>query len=316
MKTILYETGAGALDTLLGTNVFVCADLYTYTLADGSTTLRYTTADIDITYSGSTWSSKTVHHNTADHKTTGHWKVGLDVDTWTVTATPRETDPVTAAAYPDKISGQPWLSAVRGGALDGATVRIDRAYMAAWPTAAATFGLFVPVGIITIFTGRVASIECNRLSATLTLHDMCELLTMTMPRHFYQAGCRHVLFDSACSLTAASFKVSTAATAGSTRTSLLSTAVPPSAPGSGTFTLGRVKMTSGNNSGAQRLVKSWTSGTFTLMSPLPYDVTNGDTFDAFPGCDKKLTTTTGCTGFANTLNFGGQPFIPTPETAA
>lgn len=308
MKTILYESSVGALDLLLGGNIFVTADLYTYILTSG-TVLRYTNADIDITYSGNTWTSRSVIHDTSSTRTTGHWKVGLGVDSWQAVVVPRPKDPITGTLYPDQIDGQGWLSAVRGGALDGATVQVDRAYAPAWPTDAATFGKFIITGILTIFLGRVAAIDEDRLETTITLNDMRELLTSLVPRNTWQAPCRHVLFDAGCGLVASSFKVSTACTAGSTKNVLLSAAA---AGGSGTFQLGRIVMTSGANIGRQRHVKTWVSGTFTLVAPLPFTVNTGDTFDAYPGCDKTITT---CTAFSNLANFGGMPFIPAPETA-
>lgn len=315
MKSPIYETSVGALDALLGTNVFVCADMYTYTLAD-ATVLRYTNADVDIIYSGNTWSSRSVIHDTRDTKTTAHYKIGLDVDTWSVKVIPRAVEPTTGAAFPDLIGTQAWMKAIRSGALDGATVQIDRAYATGWPVAAATWGRFTPTGILTMFTGRVASVEGDALEATITMNDMRELLQMAVPRNLFQSPCRHVLFDVGCTLSALTFRVITSATAGSTVNVILSTAVPPSGPGSGTFTLGRIKMTSGANNGIQRTVRTWTSGSFTLLSPLPYTINTGDTFEAYPGCNKILTSGAGCTGFANTVNFGGQPFIPAPETAA
>lgn len=309
MKSILFESSVGALDLLLGTNVFVMADLYTYTLVSGAV-LRFTNADIDIIYSGNTWTSRSVMHDTQSTRTTGHWKVGLGVDSWQAVVTPRTIDPVTGTLNPDQIDGQAFLAAVRSGSLDGATVRVDRAYSTTWPTTAAQWGNFSITGIVTIFAGRVAAIDIDRLSVTVTLNDMRELLTSLVPRNTWQAPCRHILYDAGCTLSAGTFKVTTACTAGSTKGILLSAAVPG---GSGTFQQGRIVMTSGANQGKQRMVRTWVSGTFTLIAPLPFTVNTGDTFDAYPGCDK--TFSGGCTAFSNTANFGGMPFIPAPETA-
>lgn len=309
-----FKSGSGALETLLETNSFVRADLYTYTLADG-TVLRFTNADIDITFSGNTWSSTTVIHDTTQTKTLAHYKIGLDVDIWTVVVVPRAVHPITGATFPDTINAQPWIQAVMTGALDGALVRIDRAYAASWPVAPATWGKFTPTGVLTMFTGRVAEVVGDDLEATLTLRDMRELLQISLPRNFFQSPCRHVLFDVGCTLSALSFKRSSAALVGSTRNVILSALAPPTGPGSNTFVLGRLVMTSGANIGIQRLIRTWVSGAFTLIAPLPYIVNTGDTFDAYPGCDKTLLGSAGCTGFANTVNFGGQPFIPAPETA-
>ena len=60
------------------------------------------------------------------------------------------------------------------------------------------------------------------------------------------------------------------------------------------------------------MVKLFASGTFTLLYPLPAPCANGDTFDAYPGCDKLEATC--ISKFNNKPNFGGYPFVPTPET--
>ena len=67
------------------------------------------------------------------------------------------------------------------------------------------------------------------------------------------------------------------------------------------------------NNGASRSVKSYTPGVITLSLPLLAAPGVGDTFNAYPGCDKQQAT---CTNkFSNKVNFGGQPYIPLPETA-
>lgn len=67
------------------------------------------------------------------------------------------------------------------------------------------------------------------------------------------------------------------------------------------------------NRGQSRTVKSYTGGSFKLMYPLNAVPASGDTFFAFPGCDKLQSTCT--TKFSNLPNFGGQPYVPRPETA-
>jgi hypothetical protein len=85
-------------------------------------------------------------------------------------------------------------------------------------------------------------------------------------------------------------------------------------PGSGTFALGKITMTSGLNSGFSRMVRNWVApATLVLFRPLPFTVAPGDTFHAYPGCDKQQST---CTAFGNLVNFGGQSYIPDATTAA
>lgn len=127
------KTFPAGLDTLLATGSYVFCDLYDFTLMDGSH-LYYTTADTDVLYNGNVYTSKGPFFDQISSQSRAHWKAGLDLDTWQITIAPAVADPVTGVNYPAKIFNQPWLTAVRAGALDGATVDIHRAYWPAWPT--------------------------------------------------------------------------------------------------------------------------------------------------------------------------------------
>jgi len=315
MKIPLFETSPGALKALLATRSFVFADLYTITTVNGGPVLRHTTTDLDIAWGGNTW----VHDGpafdqdaSAGSSPRGHWKVGLDVDSWNVIVAPRLTDPITGVANPDLIAGQPWLQAVRGGTLDGASVIVDRAYLAAWPTGPTAFSLpAVPVGVINIFTGRVAAVDISRTQVGIAINSHLELLDISMPRRVFQAPCQHTLFDAGCTLAAAAHAVSGTVAAGATQ-SVIHTHIP-APPGSGTYALGRILFTSGANAGFQRSIRAYLAGLpaqLKLFAPLSFPVSVGDAFTAYPGCDKQRDT---CGLFGNTANFRGFPYIPAPE---
>jgi len=73
--------------------------------------------------------------------------------------------------------------------------------------------------------------------------------------------------------------------------------------------------TSGANAKLSRAIRSYTgmSGGTVLIAPMPFAVAAGDAFTAYPGCDKQMAT---CQNkFLNLANYGGAPFIPSPETA-
>ncbi len=312
MKIAKYETTTGALVALLATRAFVWADLYTITLATG-VVLRLASGDSDWAYAGNTWSHGGPFIEHPDRKPTAHWKVGLDVDTWQFSVIPRAVDPISGAAYPDTIGSTPWLAAARAGALDGAVVQVDRAYLATWPAYPRPLAL-APIGVVNIFTGRVAAIDVDRSTVMVSLNSHLELLDQNMPRNLYQAGCGRTLFDAGCSLVASSYAASLTVLAGSTQSLLIATSGLPG--GSGTYALGRILFTSGLNAGFSRSVRSMTQVTttlqLTLIAPMPFAVAIGDTFTAWPGCDKQMAT---CTAWGNLANFGGQPYIPSPETA-
>lgn len=301
------------LDTLLATKVYVFADLYQFALSDGATTLRYTTADTDVLYSGSVFTSRGPFFDNITSKSRAHWKAGLDIDTWVVQVVPSPADPITGATFPAKILGQPWIAAARAGALDGATVDVHRAYWASWPTRPLPApGQLVPTYVLTdLFAGRVAAVDLTRTEAIVSINSFMEILQRTMPRNVYQAACRWTLFDAGCALSRAAFAVSGATTT-VTSNGTFSTDLAQIA---NYFTLGMLTWTSGLNVGFSRAIRSHTGmpGALTLIAPMPFTVAPGDAFTAYPGCDKQLAT---CIDkFNNKVNFGGQPFIPSPETA-
>ena len=313
MKTPIYETTSGALAALLASRSFVFGDLYTISLPNNNGTLRLCSGDVDWSYSGNTWGHGGPLIDTPGSRPTAHWKLGLDVDSWQFAIIPRAVDPMTGAAWPDLIGSVPWLQAIAAGALMGATVQVDRAYLPSWP-AFPRAPAIVPTGVVNIFTGRVASVDLERTIAHVTLNSHLDILSADMPRNLFQAGCRHTLFDPRCALAASSYGVSCTATGASSQSSPVAAVGAPG--GSGTYALGRVVFTSGKNATFTRSIRtaSTVSGvtTFTLIAPMPFPVLPGDTFTAYPGCDKKYVT---CGTWGNQANFGGQDQIPAPETA-
>jgi hypothetical protein len=310
MKTPWYETSPGATAALLATRAFVDVDCYWLKLAGapfGVSNLYYSAGPIGVAVPGYSWTAAGPTFDQDKAKAVGHWKTGLDVDQWQVVVAPRNVDPLTGTPFPDAIGTQAWLAAAQGGALDGAEVQVDRAFAPCWPAAGA--GFLAPTGIVTIFYGRVAELDVGRSQAVMSLNSTLKVLTNPLPRNLFQASCVHTLFDQGCSLQAASFSVAGTVTAAAGSTLGSSVAAPA---GSGTYALGRVVMISGASAGFARLVRSWVPGTFTLAAPFPFGVAPGDSFLAYPGCDKQFGT---CGRFRNTANFGGCLSIPVPETA-
>lgn len=309
MKTPWFETSSGALKALLATRQFVFADLYTLSLTDGVTVLRFTTSDMDVTIQGNTWGHKGPFFDKANSKSHVRWTVGTGTDKWSVDVIPRLVDPVTLSANPDTINGTPWIQAMKAGVLDDAVMQVDRFYAPAWPI----YGQPVSVtGAITLFKGLVGDVSFGRDLINIQGVSYMTLLSLQMPRNTYQVTCRHNLFDVGCTLAAASFSgTGTVATVVAPNQFTSSIAAPP---GSGTFALGKVTFTSGANKGMSRTVRDWdsASGTFTLVSPFPNAIAVGDAFTAYAGCDKQFST---CSKFNNTANFGGQPYIPDATTA-
>ena len=308
---------------IAGTGGFFACRLYTITLAGGGI-IRFTDADCDIVgvstwpfVNGKTYASGGVRVDQDQSKTQAHLKIGLDTDTWTLVLMPRPFDAVTGAAFPDTIGSVPWIQAAQAGSLDWADFQVDEAYFSAVPTWPMPPGGAVPVGCKTIFAGLIAEVDTTNAVVVLTVNDERSLLDQSMPLHFYEAQCRHTLFDAGCNasgnMNPAAFVKNGIVGAGSTQATIIGVklAAPPTNPGSGTYSLGRIVMTSGLNNTFQRTVKSWDGNlTLSLLNPLPFAVMAGDTFQVYPGCDKLGGT---CSLFANFPNFGGFYWIPAPE---
>lgn len=273
------------------------ANLYTFTLVNG-TVYRWTDADRDIVSGGDTFIS------------TGP-QISRDTVEFSASNAPQTTSLTLTIADGDTASGVGTLTilqAIAQGAFDRAQVKVEAAFMA-------TFGDTAAMGTIILFSGRLATMsQINRASAQLEVRSYVELFDTQFPRNLYQASCPYTLYDAGCTLSRASFTVTGTVGTGSSSTIIL----PSSALGhtDAYFALGVLTFTSGANNGLSYVVKSYTAasnGTITFERPALLPVAVGDTFTIAAGCDKTLTT---CTDrFGNAANFGGQPFIPSAETA-
>lgn len=199
------------------------------------------------------------------------------------------------------VANVPLPQFARNGGFDGARIQLDRYFSASWTSTAC--------GSVNLFSGRVAEIEITGTEVHMAVKSDLELLSVQMPRNIYMAGCRHTLYDAGCGLVAANFTVTGNVSANSTVSSINCNL----AQAAGYFDLGTIVFTTGQNAGAQRSVKTHTSGVLVPSIPLLYVPAAGDLFTAKPGCDKLLATCNSAK-FSNQANFGGMPFIPSPET--
>lgn len=321
---------AALLNAAGGVNPLFEWDFYTLTLQDG-TQLRYAEAPFAIApadssiwnppsilgtggmfTSGINWQPDLMGSND-NAGSQGHWKVGLDTDTWQLVYQPRAFDPITLATFPDTINGNPWLQAAQEGALDNADIIVSTAYFASMPTGPIPIAGVSPVGTLTKFRGQIGAVDCSDTVAYITATDYRGIFSQMMPRNLYQSHCRHRLFDSRCTLTAATYTKTGAIGVASSNTTLQASGAVAAPGGSATFVLGVLSMTSGKNNGFKRLVTQWDgAANFVLLHPFPFATTAGDTFSVTAGCDKALAT---CNLFGNQVNYGGEPLIPVAEVA-
>ena len=275
---------------------FQMADLWTITLRDG-TVVRWTSADVPLTANGNTYVLGPLIERGAVSE-----RIGVEVSTLDLTI---------QAGASDLIAGVPVIPFIIGRGLDGANVKLERAFLSDW-------GLPV-VGTVVRFSGRVTSVpNIGGSSAHVTVSAWTILLNVNMPPHLYQSACLNNVYDAGCTLNPASFSSTGTVAAGvagppdtrPTQVTWLSnlTGVPDK------FTLGRLTFTSGANAGQKRSIRTNASdGTFEIVNPLPVKPAAGDTFIAYWGCDRTSTT---CSGkFNNLAHFKGTEFVPSPETA-
>lgn len=315
-----------------GINALPYWEFFTFTLSDGTTMLRYGGAPFKLTaanatiwdppnfltgagmwFAGISWPASRMGARD-DMGQIGEWSVGLDANSWTLQFAAPRVDPFTGTEFPDEINGVPWIEAAQAGALDNADCIVSRAYFAAGtPASPIAVAGASPVGTVILQRGMVGNVDCGDEMALIHVTDYRALLKQQMPRNLYQGACRHRVYDSRCTLDSTLFDASAVVNAGSAGSMVIATAPVLAPGGSGTYTLGLLTMTSGDNNGFKRLVSTWDgSARFQLLNPFPYPLAAGDTFTVTAGCDKRLST---CQAFANEDNFGGYPFIPMPEVA-
>jgi uncharacterized phage protein (TIGR02218 family) len=263
------------------------ADLYTITLVSG-TVLRSTTWDSTLVVLGNTF--RTGPPNIA--RSAIEEKLGMDVSTIELTI---------EASATDLVNGVPILQAISIGQFDGASFRIDRLFMDSSGN---------QIGTVIRFSGFVGPVnELTRSYAKIDVEAGTKLLQMQLPAIILQPGCTNTLFDARCGLSKPAFAEVNAVQAGSTVNKLISL----SAKADTYYDNGQIVFTSGSNAGLTKAVKQYLAQQFTFNSPLPFVPSAGDTFAAYPGCDKTQAT---CTNkFSNLVNFEGMPYVPTPETA-
>jgi uncharacterized phage protein (TIGR02218 family) len=287
MKTPTNIGGNNLVTWLQSATEIRMADLYTITLKSG-TTLRFTTWDTNLTVLGNAFLTgpPNVERSAIEEK------LGMDVATLEITI---------EASLTDTLSGVPILQAIGQGLFDGATFRIDRLFMDAASN---------QIGTVVRFSGFIGALdELTRSAAKLAVNAGTAYLSMQLPAVILQPGCTNTLFDARCGLAKASFANSLVVQAGSTANKIITTSPQQDK----FFDNGQLVFTGGSNNGLVKAIRQFQGGQITFNSPLPFAPSAGDTFTAYPGCDKMQAT---CSGkFSNLANFEGFPYVPAPETA-
>lgn len=288
MKTV----SSAFLTMLNGSKTLVMADLYTITLKDG-TVLRYTSADINITYSSNTYLSARSSNAPIFQRGNTRCAVGLNVDSL-------EVDILFDSA--SRVNGLKVPTLIAIGGFDNCTVQVDKALAPDWTNP-------VVNGVVNLFTGVVAESKVEPGKVTLNVNSALRQLNTQFPKNYFLPGCNHSLFDAGCGLSKSTYAFSGTVSGTPTTTGFDSNATQAD----GYFALGYLVWVTGANAGLTSRVKSYAnaSGAFTIIYPLPVAPSSGDTFTAYPGCDKQYSTCS--TKFSNLAHFRGFPYVPTPE---
>lgn len=165
-----------------------------------------------------------------------------------------------------------------------------------------------------LFIGT-ADVEFDRKLLTLICKPILNSLNVVIPRQLYQEPCNHTLFDENCELMQSDFLYSGVTTsAGSNRLTVTDNNLKINIDGVNLsdvtlFNLGELKITSGPNNGHRRMIRSARPSNIIVITPFPYDVESGITFEAYPGCDKRVAETCDAV-YGNKLNFLGFIYVP------
>lgn len=281
------KTASTAMVALLNSNTqFIVADLFEFAIRATGEVLRYTSADIDLTYSGNVYSKSIITRSSIKET------IGITVDTLDITFTPESKH---------LVGGIGFYTALNAGALNAADFTLRRAFMPTWGDTSA--------GAIKKFIGRVADVEYDRQEVKIKIKSATELMNIALPRKVYEPKCVHNLFDVGCALDRTLFAANSSVNSASDTNILCSLG-----QSSGYYALGKIQFNSGVNSGKVAAIKWYEPGSIALAIPLDNIPAAGDTFTVWPGCDR-LKSTCESSKFNNRVHFRGYPFMPNPETA-
>lgn len=289
MKTI----SSGLLSLLTSSKTVLREELLTITLGNGSV-LYYTSGQVNLTYNGHLFLAPNQGANPGWKRGSVTTQLGVDVETMTLTL---------LGGAQTMIGSMTLQAFAESGGFDGAIVEVDCLPMATWGNTS--------LGTYNLWTGVVGEVKPSRTQVEIDVQSMMRILQGSFPKNYFQPTCNHTLFDAGCGLAKASFAISGSVATGTWTTNQFNSNLTQA---DGWFALGWVQWTSGQNDGIVRTVKTYTNagGQVVLIDPLPYVPQSGDTFTAYPGCDKTQAT---CTSkFNNLAHFRGFPYMPVPTT--
>ena len=167
----------------------------------------------------------------------------------------------------------------------------------------------ISMGALKLRRGWLGEISLHKQQFVAEVRGLAQRLSQTIG-DLYSPSCRAALGDAKC-------KVSLPAhTVNGTVTQLVSSLTfrdSARSEASAIFSGGKVTFTSGANQGISMEVKEYQRigtayGEISLVLPLPFPLSVGDSYQIIKGCDK--TTATCFSRFNNIVNFRGEPHVP------
>lgn len=159
-------------------------------------------------------------------------------------------------------------------------------------------------GIITHHRGWLGEVTLKNGQFIAEVRGLAQKLSQNIVE-LYSPTCRAIFGDGRCKANPASYTVSGSVNTITSRQVFISNSMTQAA---GYFSGGEIQFLTGANAGRRMEIKEFANKQFTLVLPMPNNITIGDTFNAVAGCDKTIGT---CTGkFANAVNFRGEPYVP------
>lgn len=200
-------------------------------------------------------------------------------------------------------TAQTFFAGAQDGLFDGSVIYIFRYIYSASQNV---------VGLVTEFVGWVGQTKATREKLTMEVNSIFHQLNLRIPKRMYSPSCTHALYDVGCGLNKVTygFPLTISFIDPTYPQQKIYFPVYPQVP-VGAFNLGTVAFTTGLNAGLSRTIKNDSGQAFLLASTLPNTPQIGDTYTAYFGCDKTLST---CIyKFNNFYNFNGFPFIPAEQ---
>ena len=154
-------------------------------------------------------------------------------------------------------------------------------------------------GIISLKAGTIGEYSSADPEAIFELRGLTQYLQQRVG-DLMMRRCGVGLGSAECGVALGPHTVTGAVTGVTNRQTFTVDTVPAARGGLFTFT-------SGNNNGLSMEVRSISGSTINLSLPIAYDITGGDTYSAYRGCDFLDSTCKDV--FDNLVNFRGYPFL-------